>query len=161
MLYIPGTHSKGSCFPTVIACILDLELKEVPYFNLFYWTQEEKDIMTSVYNNRYLNGKPIGEAEDYQKSNFNHKISLVLNLWDLTLEIFLASKGYERKYIKNINEWLLENKDIPYMVSGLSPRGVLHVVIFKNGEMIHDPHPSGEGLVSLSEYPYDYLKKVI
>lgn len=34
-----------------------------------------------------------------------------------------------------------------YMVSGNSPRGDFkHLVVYRDGEMVHDPHPSGDGL---------------
>ncbi len=34
-----------------------------------------------------------------------------------------------------------------YIAGGMSPRGFRHAVIFKDGEMWHDPHPSHEGIV--------------
>lgn len=34
-----------------------------------------------------------------------------------------------------------------YLVSGLSPRDVLHMVIYLDGELAHDPHPSGAGIL--------------
>lgn len=45
--------------------------------------------------------------------------------------------------------------DHEYVVaSGRSPRGDFgHSVVWKAGEMIHDPHPSGDGIVG---EPYDY-----
>ena len=38
-----------------------------------------------------------------------------------------------------------------YIVGGESPRGVAagHAVVFKAGEMVHDPHPDGTGILSL------------
>lgn len=37
----------------------------------------------------------------------------------------------------------------PYIMSGTSPRGYwLHAVIFQDGEILHDPHPSGDGIVN-------------
>lgn len=37
----------------------------------------------------------------------------------------------------------------PYIMSGTSPRGDwLHAVIFQDGEMLHDPHPSGGGILN-------------
>lgn len=36
-----------------------------------------------------------------------------------------------------------------YLVSGKSPRGdFYHVVIYKNGKMVHDPHPSQAGVLT-------------
>lgn len=39
------------------------------------------------------------------------------------------------------------NPDAHYLVSGQSPRGTDHTVVAKGGEIIHDPHPEGGGLV--------------
>jgi hypothetical protein len=36
-----------------------------------------------------------------------------------------------------------------YIASGLSPRGVRHSVIYRAGELAHDPHPSGAGIASV------------
>ncbi len=36
-----------------------------------------------------------------------------------------------------------------YIASGLSPRGVRHSVIYRAGELVHDPHPSGAGIASV------------
>ena len=36
-----------------------------------------------------------------------------------------------------------------YIANGLSPREVYHSVIYKAGAMVHDPHPSGTGIVGV------------
>ena len=39
-----------------------------------------------------------------------------------------------------------------YLVAGTTNRGdFLHEVIYKNGELVHDPHPSGDGLLEVRE----------
>lgn len=44
-----------------------------------------------------------------------------------------------------------------YLVSGPSPRGNFwHVVIYRNGKMVHDPHPDGTGI--LSEECFDVIR---
>lgn len=48
--------------------------------------------------------------------------------------------------------WVKDGHEIPwgidYLAVGTSPRGSFkHVVIERNGELVHDPHPSGDGLV--------------
>lgn len=40
-----------------------------------------------------------------------------------------------------------------YIASGLSPRGVAHAVIYRRGEIAHDPHPSDAGIASV-EYTW-------
>lgn len=38
------------------------------------------------------------------------------------------------------------------VVSGIGPRGYGHVVVAYDGEVVHDPHPEGGGLVSIDGY---------
>lgn len=46
-----------------------------------------------------------------------------------------------------------------YLVSGKSPRGSFnHIVIYKEGQMVHDPHPDRTGL--LTEEEFEYLKPI-
>ncbi len=48
-----------------------------------------------------------------------------------------------------------------YMASGLSARGVLHAVIFRDGVMVHDPHPSGSGILAVDHtYHFEPLSEV-
>ncbi len=37
-----------------------------------------------------------------------------------------------------------------YMVLGQSPRGLSHAVIYKDGELAHDPHPDKTGLKEIT-----------
>ena len=126
---------RGSCYPTVLACLLDKPLHEVPYFHLFYWTQEEKDNFTKVFADKYCDGN-YETANENSKHNFSHNLSVCLNLWHNVMQYWLASQGYriEMIMIEDYKEWLSKNKDVPYLVSGKSSRGVKHVVIFMNGE---------------------------
>lgn len=129
---------KGSCFPTVLACLLDLELDQVPNINTLFWDDHEK-----------MNLVKHSEQGELEPS---------LSLWYTVINVWLLSQGYaERRWSAPFKtdfekEVLKNHPDIPYMVSGVSPRGVLHVVIYQNGEMIHDPHPDGNGLVEITEY---------
>lgn len=36
-------------------------------------------------------------------------------------------------------------------VMGMSPRGVCHQVIYRDGSLWHDPHPSGDGVIDVRE----------
>lgn len=45
-----------------------------------------------------------------------------------------------------------------YMASGMSPRGVMHVCIYKDGVMVHDPHPTREGI---DESTISYFEEII
>lgn len=153
---------KGSCYPTVIACLLGLPLNQVPCFNLFYYSAEEKVNLIKVFTHQYLDGKDIKDADENSQMNFNHNVSLALNHWWNTLLFFLAAKGLRIQNIatKDIDLWLSQNVNVPYMVTGISSRGVNHIVIYVNGKLHHDPHPSDEGIVELIENPYEILVAV-
>ena len=38
-----------------------------------------------------------------------------------------------------------------YLAAGKTERGTHHIVVMNDGEMVHDPHPSRAGLLSVSE----------
>jgi hypothetical protein len=62
------------------------------------------------------------------------------------------------KYLNTngLNIYDCEAEEIPYvkenyvLVIGKSPRGVSHVVLYQNGKMIHDPHPSRAGVITIT-----------
>lgn len=41
-----------------------------------------------------------------------------------------------------------------HIMAGKSPRGLDHAVVAFQGQMVHDPHPSRDGLVSAREYEF-------
>lgn len=94
----------GNCYPTVIACFLDLNSPE--------------DV--------------IQIQEKYSDNNWNEQ-----------LDSWLTTKGWRREKIENH----LYN-DSFYTVTGNTKRGTVHVCIYKNGKLYHDPHPSNNGLIS-------------
>lgn len=152
----------GSCYPTVLACLLDLPLDKVPYINLLYFKSDfERNNFDLYRKKRYT------EADHYdeeQKDKFiSQHISSQLNLWNQALEMWLISQGYYEDYCPDIERFIKENPDKPYMVTGVSLRGVQHVVIGLNGEFHHDPHPSNTFLVTPPEgqrYTYTFLEKI-
>lgn len=164
MLVVKGSNIvKGSCYPTVLACLLDLDLIQVPLFNLLYWTKEERENFMEVFEIKYLEGKDRKDCSENELANYDSTISITLNLWDIVMKDWLASQGYIEKFVKseNVESWVSNNKGIPYMVFGKSSRGVDHVVIYQDGILLHDPHPSNEGLVKIKDmYPVSYLEKV-
>jgi len=46
-----------------------------------------------------------------------------------------------------LNQFLLEELKGYYIVSGQSPRELQHSTIWRNGTMVHDPHPDKTGLL--------------
>jgi len=67
--------------------------------------------------------------------------------WVTILDDWLIERGFE---IIQINGH--QNDDSYYLVTGMSPRGVNHVCIYQNGELYHDPHPSGDGLLNENNF---------
>lgn len=66
----------------------------------------------------------------------------IADWWDASSE-WLNERGYELlpQFFNNFKE------DEFYLVTGKSPRGDFdHVVVYQNGKMVHDPHPSGDGI---------------
>lgn len=61
-----------------------------------------------------------------------------------------ARRMFGLQYIRTIGH---EIDRLPafYIVSGPSPRGggIYHAVVYSHGELVHDPHPSGAGVVSV------------
>ena len=62
------------------------------------------------------------------------------------LENFMFSRGYWLQ--REDCEYVFEGT---YMVSGPSARGCLHMVIYQNGELLHDPHPSRKGVQKVTQ----------
>ena len=63
----------------------------------------------------------------------------------LNMERFFNERGYELEVCSaNISP------ECMYLVSGKSSRGCSHMVVYYDGQLLHDPHPSGEGVLSVS-----------
>ena len=46
-----------------------------------------------------------------------------------------------------------------YLVSGMGPRGLQHVVVGHEGKFVHDPHPSDKFLVTTTGYLFILQKE--
>jgi hypothetical protein len=70
--------------------------------------------------------------------------------WWGALERWLAARNVEVLYLpanEFVNNSVRVGRDAFYLVDGKSPRGeFFHVVVWRGHEMVHDPHPSGDGL---------------
>ena len=75
--------------------------------------------------------------------------------WRDLLNQWLAERGWELKQI----DGHLDNDDI-YFVKGGSPRheSKVHICLYQQGELLHDPHPSNDGI--LSTLAFEILKRV-
>lgn len=111
---------SGNCQSAVLASILEMELDDVPYF---------ADGL----------GEDNSLSETEKDKIFNDRIDKWLATHGLKLQWYEDSHIIQ-KYIQE------EFKNIYYQVCGKSPRGYYHVVVYLNGEMVHDPHPEGGGV---------------
>ena len=77
-----------------------------------------------------------------------HFVSLPLEQWWEAIEGFFAERGLLivwQPLGAETGGWLPLGIDV--MVTGKSPRGAWnHVVIMRDWNLVHDPHPSGDGL---------------
>lgn len=79
-------------------------------------------------------------------------------------DMFGRGEWYER-----IDEWLAKAHGLErvrvqghpvdqlpefYLATGMSPRGVLHAVIYSKGELAHDPHYSDAGIAEVRSVEY-------
>jgi len=103
---------KGNCWQTVLACMTDKEIDEVPHFVDIDENQGGPDWFYYSYMWLWEQGYRLVQYDEYPTKQGTDEP------WD----------GY-------------------VMVSGLSPRGDFHhVVIYKDGKLFHDPHPSQAGV---------------
>lgn len=69
--------------------------------------------------------------------------------WFRQTNKWLAQHGL--RYIElGFGDWVFNYHGVPdvdVIVSGPGPRGCDHAVIWRDGKLAHDPHPSGAGLV--------------
>jgi hypothetical protein len=115
---------NGNCWAAAIASILELPITEVPNVELFF---EPNDGFWMTLTHKFLErkGLTIRSADEFRVF---HK----------------AVDERTEEDETTINEL----KDRFYLVSGDSPRGVLHVTVFQNGKMVHDPHPTRDGILN-------------
>jgi hypothetical protein len=119
----------GNCFAAAVASILEVPITEVP--------------------------------------NVEVLINVTNGYWWLVMDTWLQSKGYELcaddrykvfhddkhgLFEGKREEWIAECINKYYIVVGKSHRGVMHNVIYKNGEMVHDPHLSQDGLLTFERF---------
>lgn len=118
---------------------------------------------------------PVKQTKLYSKDgghNGNCFAAVLASMLDLPLWMvppFEEGFGRSEWYEDRANEWLsrvfalkmvkLEGHPVEvlpkfYVASGKSARGVSHAVIYSNGELAHDPHPSDSGIESVERVWY-------
>lgn len=73
-----------------------------------------------------------------------HFAALPDDIWFETMCNWLYDKGWEFEDYESISD------SSEYMLTiGPSPRGVSHAVVYKDGSLAHDPHPSKAGILNV------------
>lgn len=108
-------------------------------------------IQTKLHNPPHQNGNCMAaclaslleiEITDVPKFEDEHEKE-----WYFSVLKWLSSLGYYLVYWEEEIHW-----DGYHIAIGPSPRGNFsHCVIYKGKQMVHDPHPSGDGLLSITE----------
>ena len=118
---LAGDPRLGNCVAACIATLTHTPLNKVPHF--------------------IEHGIAYGDSKD------PGAVSTGLHWWAMTLG-FLAAKGL---WVYELDELDDAEQGEYLLVAGMSPRGVMHQVIYQNGELWHDPHPSRAGVLDVRE----------
>lgn len=124
--YEPGVEAsqqRGNCLTAVVASLLDLPIEDVPNF-----VQDDVD---------HGNDDPEWH-------------------WWTRMHQFVQSRGYAIFCLSAKPEDTTFPAPEPgefYAVIGISPRdpNIHHIVIYQDGEMVHDPHPDRTGLTRVTD----------
>ncbi len=74
--------------------------------------------------------------------------------WFTATSEYLAGRGFA-VVLCHVANFYLRSPSAVYIACGPSPRGAFeHAVLYCNGALWHDPHPSGAGLVSVTGYGF-------
>jgi hypothetical protein len=131
---------RGNCWAAAIASMLELTITEVPNAEIFFDAPEEFAHFSDTVMNTFLAIRGLRYAYDHRFMVFHPK-----------------AMDTETHGEMDIEALKIELKDRYYFGSGPSPRGVNHVCIYLNGQMVHDPHPSRDGLLE-EKYFYELVK---
>jgi hypothetical protein len=118
----------GECVRASYATILDLPIEAVPPFDP-----------------ASLGGEDQGDKERAWLST-------------LGLDLVEISTDFDKTLPETVLGALAENfPNVPHLMSGISPRGFGHRCVGVGGEVVWDPHPSQDGLVTV--YAVGFLVK--
>lgn len=120
---------RGNCLAACVASLLEMPITEVPNVEVFYHIDEPF----------------YWEVLWRWLGSYGYQLGID--------DRFRCFHGDDTK-----SEFKEVLKDEYYLVSGKSSRGFQHICIYKNGQLVHDPHPSKEGLMT-EEY-FEHLEKL-
>lgn len=116
---------KGNCLTACVASLLEMNIEDVPY-----WA-----------------GMPDHEwGENFWNFIDNHAIRCGWGAYYVGEKMKLPEDSEEEFW--NKVKKICSGIDGYYIVCGTSPRGFTagHAVIYKDGKLAHDPHPSRDGV---------------
>ena len=120
-IFADDPKRKGNCVAACVATVLGLPLDRVPHFIEF--------------------GIAYGDSDDVAEVSHGN------NWWAMMLG-FLAGHG---RWIAELDKVTDADRHEFVLVAGMSPRGVVHQVIYREGRLWHDPHPSRAGVLDVRE----------
>jgi hypothetical protein len=127
----------GNCYAAAIASMLELPITEVPNGEVFF-NDKEDHMFYETLMKRFLKNRGLELISDYRYAAFHGD-----NGW------------WEEDEAVKHREAL---KGQLYLATGRSPRGFAHIAIYKNGEMVFDPHPSRDGLDTV--YQWEIIREI-
>ena len=143
---------NGNCWAASIASILELPITEVPNFEVWYDHKfRGRDVNTdSIFRDlteRFL----IRHEHTIEIDNRFRVFHLSKDEWESESNI-----DYDIPYksLGNYDELRELLKNEYYLITGESPRKVLHVTIWKEYKMVHDPHPTNEGIITKERFEF-------
>jgi len=121
-IFVGDPKKKGNCVAACVATIVGLPLDTVPHFIEY--------------------GIAFGDSDGVKEEvSTGHS-------WFAMMLGFFAGQGL----------WLVELEQVTdaeagevVLVAGPSPRGVMHQVLYRDGVLWHDPHPSRDGVLEIRE----------
>jgi hypothetical protein len=120
---------RGNCYAAAIASILEMPITDVPNVETLFDIEEA---YWAIVMHTFLNSIGWEISTDNRYKSFH--------------TVFTDENYSEMSEMQN------SVKDKLYLVSGKSERGVMHICIFQNGCLIHDPHPSRDGLLTFDHF---------
>lgn len=118
----------GNCLEAALATVLGVPLGQVP------------DLRTAA-EKRGVNGRRLDALMRYRKSALRRWIAEHFGL------LWIESPG-----VPDLGgeDWNAE--PLVWLASGMSPRGLRHVVVYVDDVMAWDPHPSRDGLLDIDAW---------
>jgi hypothetical protein len=113
---------SGNCMEACIASILEIPLDDVPVLAQYH-------------------------GEEMEDQWFFVLSEWLLETHGLIIMTFELSSGDEPRCIDICSAMLA---DCYHIMAGPGPRGHQHAIVGCNGQPVHDPHPSGEGLLGIT-----------